>query len=362
MRYLGFEPSEKGRYYFVSYNSKDIGRVSPFVKELNSRGVSLWYDYGIPYDENWSKVIAEKICKCDAVLLFYTNGIGAKENSYVIREYDIARLYVKTIYVIKLDRIDAKNAAYSNVDWLLQVQKRQLINGTSKKVDDVVTELLRYINPKPVISEEIEETIDSPRIETSKTKIVIENANIEKETDFEIHSSGISVDCQPADTEDSTTEAISKTLKTLFADPLDDESIDTYTVSGNERMFRIDPEKIRTVVDSYISDLQQLEGCTVEEVEQTNITCEAVHIKCNYVGKSISSIITIKSKGLDVIIKVDRNIAKGIAKAGAAAYFLPLGALIAAGGAAFLNYTDEKKIINTFFDVFQSCVNCNKKS
>ena len=56
MKYLGFEPSNEKPYYFVSYNSEDDFRIIPIVTALAEMGISLWYDYGIQYDEKWEGI------------------------------------------------------------------------------------------------------------------------------------------------------------------------------------------------------------------------------------------------------------------------------------------------------------------
>lgn len=132
MKYLGFEPSCEKPYYFVSYNSEDDYRIIPIVTALAELGISLWYDYGIQYDEKWEGIIAERVFNSESILLFYTKGIIEKDHSYVLREYKIARLYRKKIYVVLLDPIDAAAAPFTKVSWLVELNEYQSITGSSQ--------------------------------------------------------------------------------------------------------------------------------------------------------------------------------------------------------------------------------------
>lgn len=145
MKYLGFEPDAAAPYYFISYNSEDAERVRPVAEELKKKGIPLWYDYGIPYDSKWNSVITEKIHECEAVILFYTNGIIQKDDPYVIKEYRMARLYHKPIFVILLDQIDAASAPYDKVDWLIELSKYHSAAETDGNAGTICTETLRFI-------------------------------------------------------------------------------------------------------------------------------------------------------------------------------------------------------------------------
>ncbi len=90
---LGFSPSKKDEYFFVSYSRADAERVAPFALHLRAHGVPLWYDEGIEWGENWWRVIKEKIHsqnpqkKCLGVFLFLSEATFKKENSYVFHEF-----------------------------------------------------------------------------------------------------------------------------------------------------------------------------------------------------------------------------------------------------------------------------------
>ena len=148
MKYLGFEPSNEKPYYFVSYNSEDDYRIIPIVTALAELGISLWYDYGIQYDEKWEGIIAERVFNSESVLLFYTKGIIEKDHSYVLREYKIARLYRKKIYVVLLDQIDAAAAPFTKVSWLVELNEHQSITGSSQNKELICREIIRAIGFK----------------------------------------------------------------------------------------------------------------------------------------------------------------------------------------------------------------------
>ena len=148
MKYLGFEPSNEKPYYFVSYNSEDDYRIIPIVTALAELGISLWYDYGIQYDEKWEGIIAERVFNSESVLLFYTKGIIEKDHSYVLREYKIARLYRKKIYVVLLDQIDAAAAPFTKVSWLVELNEYQSISGSSQNKELICREIIRAIGFK----------------------------------------------------------------------------------------------------------------------------------------------------------------------------------------------------------------------
>jgi hypothetical protein len=57
-------------YVFVSYAHVDSHMVFPIIRELNKRGVLMWYDEGIESGEEWPQVIADRILACEKMLLF----------------------------------------------------------------------------------------------------------------------------------------------------------------------------------------------------------------------------------------------------------------------------------------------------
>ena len=74
-RNLGIKASNKGEFYFVSYNSEDEARVSEYVQLLYKHGVTLWYDDGIRKSKKWEEELADNLEKCKAVIMFISKNI-----------------------------------------------------------------------------------------------------------------------------------------------------------------------------------------------------------------------------------------------------------------------------------------------
>ena len=75
-RYLGIDVVNEGKYYFVSYNSEDADRVSEYMAALHSKGLPMWYDYGIEIGDKWSNTIAGKMSGSEAVIMFLSRQIS----------------------------------------------------------------------------------------------------------------------------------------------------------------------------------------------------------------------------------------------------------------------------------------------
>ncbi len=127
--YLGFEPTDRPNYYFVSYNSEDVDRITPITKSLFHAGVPLWYDFGLEYGEKWESQISGKIMNSQAILLFFTKGILTKANSYVRKEYEMAtKFFDRKVFVVMMDKIENKDVPFDKVPWWIDVQEHQSID------------------------------------------------------------------------------------------------------------------------------------------------------------------------------------------------------------------------------------------
>ena len=100
---FGFAPTKGGKRYFISYNTEDKDRVGKIAKELYIMGLPIWYDYLLEPGEEWKKQIAENLQSCEAVIMFISSGIFVKKESYVRKEYDMAKFFDKKIYPVMLD-------------------------------------------------------------------------------------------------------------------------------------------------------------------------------------------------------------------------------------------------------------------
>ena len=127
--YLGFRPSDNPKYYFLSYNSEDADRVGEIAGQMSRAGIALWYDKGIEYGEKWERTIAEKIYGCQAVVLFFTRGILDKEDSFVEKEYKMARTYRKNVYVVMMDEIDHRDVPTGKMFWWNEIMELQCIEA-----------------------------------------------------------------------------------------------------------------------------------------------------------------------------------------------------------------------------------------
>lgn len=105
-RNLGFEAETGNDFYFVSYNSNDSDRISAHARQIHDEGIPLWYDKGLLYGEKWEEEIGLHIANARAFILFFTKGILAKKESYVEKEFRIAKRQGKKIFVLMVDRLD----------------------------------------------------------------------------------------------------------------------------------------------------------------------------------------------------------------------------------------------------------------
>lgn len=128
--YLGFQPTKSKDYYFISYNNEDADRVGVITQKIAAAGVNLWYDHGIEYGDNWETVITERIQNAQAIVLFFTEGILQKSNSYVQKEYKIAtEFFGKKVYVVLLDQIEKDEVPVEKVAWWMSINEKQCITG-----------------------------------------------------------------------------------------------------------------------------------------------------------------------------------------------------------------------------------------
>lgn len=131
--FLGFLPTVRPGYFFVSYNTEDAERITPIVTTLYREDVPFWYDHGIEYGEKWAPQINEKLSKSQGVLLFFTKGILSKENSYVRKEYKMAKMLGKKVYVIMVDEISQQDVPIRVLDWWIDITDEQCITAFGRR-------------------------------------------------------------------------------------------------------------------------------------------------------------------------------------------------------------------------------------
>ena len=153
---FGFAPSKKKGAYFISYNTEDAERIAPIVFDLHKSGLDIWYDGGLKHGGNkWDNQIAGKMMDCTAVIMFITEGIFKKPESYVKTEYEMAvDIYDKRIFVVMMDTIDRKvfrtEIGLNYAPWYTQLKQHHLvIDATAKGIRKAIFEDLRDEDMSP---------------------------------------------------------------------------------------------------------------------------------------------------------------------------------------------------------------------
>ena len=143
-RYLGFEPTATDQpYFFVSYDSSDSERIAPIVTALHEKGLDMWYDHGIEYGENWSAQLADRISQSGAVLMFLSKETFHKDESFVYKEYIMAKeFYKKKIYIVILDNIENSDVSTRYLPWWIEVKQKQCIQVWKSKTTEDISEMI----------------------------------------------------------------------------------------------------------------------------------------------------------------------------------------------------------------------------
>ncbi len=156
---FGFMPLLEGKRYFISYKSEDSERIRDIICRLNEKGVPMWYDYGIEKGERWSAEINANIKECEAVLLFVTKRLFSYEDTYVRKEFRLAKMHHKKIYVIWLDSLNPdenpEDVNDSLEDWYIDIEELQGIKMTGKSAEQIAWSaihefhLIQGLTPQP---------------------------------------------------------------------------------------------------------------------------------------------------------------------------------------------------------------------
>lgn len=119
---FGFWPSNENGAYFISYNSEDSDRVGAIARDLHAQGLPMWYDRGLEYGDEWERQIATHIRSCKAVIMFITKGLFLRETrSYVYKEYRMAKICNKKVYVVMMDKISDKDVPEDLWGWWIDL-------------------------------------------------------------------------------------------------------------------------------------------------------------------------------------------------------------------------------------------------
>lgn len=152
-RYLGIDVVNEGKYYFISYNSEDADRVSEYMAALHSKGLPMWYDYGIEIGDKWSNTIAGKMSGSEAVIMFLSRQIFQKSESFVHKEWEMARdFFDKKIYVIILDDIDKKEVPLQYISWWIDINHTQCISAPRYTVNECADKIIAALGYKPAVA------------------------------------------------------------------------------------------------------------------------------------------------------------------------------------------------------------------
>ena len=141
--YLGIEACDEKPYIFISYNTEDQKRLSTIAQELQKRQINIWYDKGLKRnsEEEWQEQIALHICDAEIVFFFISHGVFSKQNSYVRKEYDVAKFWKKKTCVVLLDEIEASIIPAKYVFWWNEVLNKQCIEAVGLKDKEIAEEI-----------------------------------------------------------------------------------------------------------------------------------------------------------------------------------------------------------------------------
>lgn len=93
----------KKPFVFISYAHKDDVVVLPAIEQMQSKGVSLWYDNGITAGSEWPEFVAEKVVDCDRFVLFISKAYLESQNCK--RELNFAISRQKEILSVFLEDV-----------------------------------------------------------------------------------------------------------------------------------------------------------------------------------------------------------------------------------------------------------------
>ena len=151
-QYLGFDPTTNMRsYLFVSYDSGDAERIAPILTSLHNKGVEMWYDHGIEYGENWSGQLAERIGQSSAVLMFISKTVFNREESFVYKEYIMAKeFYKKSVYAVILDNIEKDSVSARWLPWWIEMRQKQCVQAWKADTNDSIAAMIESaVTPSP---------------------------------------------------------------------------------------------------------------------------------------------------------------------------------------------------------------------
>ena len=150
---FGFIPEDKEPYYYLIYHTEDTKRIGKIARELNTRGMPIWYAMGEMSDIERKKLNDEKLQKSSAVLMFITQKTLQSEKSNVCDEYKKACSLGKNIIIIYLDNVAPNKASIFMQSWYLGISTIQGVNAfESNFTEEKVDAILDRVSIMPVLS------------------------------------------------------------------------------------------------------------------------------------------------------------------------------------------------------------------
>lgn len=113
-------------WVFVSYCHRDKRRVQSMHNLFHREGIPMWYDEGLQGGERWSRVLAQRIRECTALVLFATE--EAVHRDFIEKEIVFATKHSRPIIVVVPD------LGVRIPDWLdLMLGNVQFVQRTREK-------------------------------------------------------------------------------------------------------------------------------------------------------------------------------------------------------------------------------------
>lgn len=148
--YFGFPASDSQEYYMISYSNDDAKRIAPIANAMNEKGVELWYDDGIKGGEEWKAKIFGKIRGCKAVILFVTQALIERKETFVQIEYNYAKDNGKSVIPIFLDEFVPSRASDDGYTLLKSIEKLHGVDASEKseRAADTAQRVIDCLNGK----------------------------------------------------------------------------------------------------------------------------------------------------------------------------------------------------------------------
>lgn len=123
----GFRPDE-GAAFFQSYSRYDWYRAAAIAKELQGMGYPVWYDDGLTVgDREWREQISSHIKQSCAVIIYVTQELLTRDDTYVINEYLEAQERGKTVIIVFLDDININNISDKYSGYYIEWKRHQAL-------------------------------------------------------------------------------------------------------------------------------------------------------------------------------------------------------------------------------------------